>query len=124
MKISQRQAKEREEKISYWQPHMDAWQADRTTATAYCRKHGLSIHRFKYWQYRLVPSKKVNSIVNDNLFTEIKLAESKSDLPIINQVVSDCIEIKTPLGYQIFLPLHCCGTVLIEVLQSLRKVSC
>ena len=87
MKLSQRQAKEREEKISYWQPHMDAWQAESISATAYCRKHGISIHRFKYWQYRLVPSKKEGFIFNGNLFTEVQFSNRNLIYPLSIEIL-------------------------------------
>jgi len=41
-----------------WLTHVNSWKASQLSAAAYCRTHQLSISRFKYWHYKLIPSDK------------------------------------------------------------------
>jgi hypothetical protein len=41
---------DRREKQCYWEDHLSQWQASRLSQSAYCRKHELSLHRFRYWK--------------------------------------------------------------------------
>ena len=41
-----------------WLKHIADWKKQGKTASQYCREHGLSIHQFKYWQYRYAPQTK------------------------------------------------------------------
>lgn len=41
------------EKRRFWQEHLDAWKAGGQNQSAYCRRHQLSFHSFRYWKKKL-----------------------------------------------------------------------
>ena len=99
----QRQEREREgraKKLSYWRPHMEAWQASSQAATHYCKTHGVNASTFKYWQYIILgkPSleREKESLSVAPLFLE-------ATVPMASKRSSTSLTIETPKGYRIIL---------------------
>ena len=40
-------------KQQFWKFHINNWHQSKMSQTAYCRKHGLTLHRFIYWKKAL-----------------------------------------------------------------------
>lgn len=45
-------------KLEFWRCHIRAWCSGGDKITVYCRRHDLSLSRFKYWRERLAPETK------------------------------------------------------------------
>jgi hypothetical protein len=121
MGISKKREQEQAEKKALWQQHLNFWQTSKQSATAYCKEQNLSVHRFKYWQYRLMPeSKQVYSGISRGSFLEVKIEDER--VPD-EQSIPERIEIISPGGYriQLFGSSH---LTLVQALQALRQLSC
>lgn len=46
-------ASEIPDQTHFWQGHLDSFKSSDQTRAAYCREHGLIIHRMAYWQKRI-----------------------------------------------------------------------
>ena len=42
-----------EQRRQFWKEHIDRWQLDGMSQTAYCRHYSLKPHQFTYWKKRL-----------------------------------------------------------------------
>ena len=54
---------ERRKKQRFWDEHLCGWKESGLSQSAYCREHGLKLHRFLYWKKRLLPEKTAVSMV-------------------------------------------------------------
>jgi hypothetical protein len=45
-----------QQKRTFWQTHIEKWQASGLSQRAYCRKHDLIIQRFYDWRRRIIPA--------------------------------------------------------------------
>jgi hypothetical protein len=96
---------ERAKKIAFWKPHFDAWRNTELSATAYCRQHGLSLHKFKYWQYQISKNNvsaqqdPETTKKNEPAFVEVMQA---SQTTCISSLSPSC-EIVTQYGFTIHL---------------------
>ena len=114
---------EQAKKRTFWQEHLKSWQSSLMTATAYCREQGLSIDRFKYWQYRTLPKSRLTRAPQE--FIEVTMTETTTNQTMVQASAKETfIMIETPLGYKITLPLGLTQSELHLVLSSLRQASC
>jgi hypothetical protein len=54
---------ESQQRRTFWEKHLYAWQASGLSQAGYCRKHGLSEKSFVYWKKRLGPASVAVSLV-------------------------------------------------------------
>ena len=43
------------ERRAFWRGHIEQWRRSEQSQAAYCRKHNLTPHRFRYWKQYLTP---------------------------------------------------------------------
>jgi len=87
------------EKITYWQNHIKAWEAGKSSQREYCRQHNLTFSSFGYWRQRLkkVPSKAPKLI------------------PVSVSRSASLISVVLPTGVRIEAPAHCLSDILSVV---------
>lgn len=86
-----------DEKIIFWQNHIQAWQDSGLSQPAYCKEHDLKFGNFSYWRTRL---KKIR--------TKSKLLPVKLEAPV-NATIS------LPGGIRIDVPLSSLAVALMAV---------
>lgn len=106
----------------FWQGHLERWQSSRITATAYCKEHELSIDRFKYWQYRILPE--TRACRGSKEFVEVCITERIEQAVIETFRDTSPILLETPSGYKFHLPRDLSEGELSVLLSSLRQTSC
>lgn len=66
---------QRLEDTTFWQTHVDQFQAVKQSKTKYCKKHSLNYHRFLYWFDKL--TKPRNSSANIPNLVPVHVTEPK-----------------------------------------------
>ena len=67
-----------EEKIQYWQMHIEKSEEFLGSQKAYCEQAGLNRHNFSYWKQRLKRSEKEAKAVQPSAFVPIQVEECKA----------------------------------------------
>ena len=110
------QQQQRQEKIAYWQPHIEQWCSSKIGTKQYCEQHKINHAQFKYWQYQLAPKTKHTMKSASSLtFSEAKITQAN---------VSAGLDIQTPQGYRVSIPIHCNTQTLRDVLTLIKELSC
>ena len=120
--VTKRHKTERAKKIAYWKTHIIAWRNTDLGATTYCRQHGLSVHKFKYWQYQLAKDglstqdSEQSVEVNPAEFVEVTQATPVSS-------VSALCDITTQHGFSITIGHGASSHDLQTILLALKALS-
>tara|TARA_B100000519_G_scaffold179139_1_gene169842 strand:+ start:474 stop:839 length:366 start_codon:yes stop_codon:yes gene_type:complete len=121
MAITKRQIKERLEKKRFWQSHLEACQSSGQSKPIYCKEHGLSINRFRYWQSKLLATdKEVTSNIERQDFLEVQVCERA----VPDSESKTTITIRTPAGFEVDIPSDSQGALFIKVFKALKDASC
>ena len=123
--ITTRHKTERAKKIAFWEPHIAAWRSSELGATAYCRQHNLSLHKFKYWQYQITKGKatqqKTSESISANQTDFVEVVQPHTAFQAINTL--SCCEIVTQHGFSIVLSRDLLPTHLQNVLLTLKSIA-
>jgi len=104
MKRQERNKQERIKKLTFWEPHVRAWEKSQLGAAAYCRGNNINVSTFTYWRYVIAgkaQSKDLTCLaqsVSSSLFLEVKTVELESATQFRTS-----LKIETPRGIKIFL---------------------
>lgn len=121
MAITKRQMKERVEKKQFWQLHLEACQSSGQSKPSYCKEHGLSINRFRYWQSKLLSGDKEDaSIIERQDFLEVTVCEPA----VPDSEIKTTITIRTPAGLEVDIPSNSQGALFTKVFKALKDASC
>lgn len=94
---------------AYWQAHISQWAQSELSQSAYCRREGLILHRWRYWRNKL----------RDSTADQPKLANELVPVKVIAQPIDHDLSITLANGIRISgvntytLPLL--GTVLKQL---------
>lgn len=88
------EAKQLEQKRTYWKQHIESWQETGLTQTEYCRRHNLKHHQLVYWKKRF---SKTESGVS---FVPLKL-EDLVDIPVHPDRAALCLVINSHFKIEI-----------------------
>ena len=86
----------REEKLAFWQNHLDGWKASHLPKAKYCEQQNISSHTLNYW---------------------IKKLRQPSDFVPINIYRGSPMQLNLPNGIQIQLPTDFCEKSLKRLLS-------
>lgn len=78
-----------EQRRQFWKEHIERWQQDSLSQTAYCHQFNLKPHQFTYWKKRLAQA--------DRSVTFIPLQRSEP----MSKISQTGLNLFTPNGYRI-----------------------
>lgn len=103
----------RNQKMEYWQGHIERWTESTLTAAQYCREHGLTLCQFSYWRGRVPGSQ-------TPLFVEVEATSYQTYVPESDRTIT--IEMKQ--GSNITICTQHFEKDLSSILRVLRSHSC
>ena len=123
-----RQLAERKAKAQHWQTHLDAWRQSGLPATKYCKQAGISVHQFKYWQYRLTPDSKRQQS-QPKAYPESPQTSFKDITPILpqsqpSQIMSSPLILEIATRYRLHVRPNFDPETLKQLLNYLQEHLC
>ena len=110
----QKNSRNREDKIKYWESVITDWKTSGLKQNAYCRSKSISYSAFKAWRYRLLGQSRKSS----------KQAHSSSAfIPVSIRPSPSAIVLNTPSGYSISFSETIDLKKLTGIITVLRSVS-
>lgn len=88
-----------EELRAFWRGHWEHWRTSGQSQAAYCRTHGLSKHRFRYWKRRLTPSLGAQEPPNPEGFLPVQLAVQPTRPALADSGIT--VRLSTGLGLEL-----------------------
>lgn len=91
---------------SQWREHLDTWARSGLSQSAYCRREGVSFHRFRYWKSKLQAPAQSRPVV--------KLPVQVWGMAGLLEVVCGRFTVRVPGSFQ--------EQTLLRVIQTLERL--
>lgn len=88
-----------EELQAFWRGHWEHWRTSGQSQAAYCRAHGLSKHRFRYWKRRFTPSLGAQEPPNLEGFLPVHLTPNVAATAVADSGIT--VRLPTGLGLEL-----------------------
>lgn len=115
MAETNKQRFDRNQKIIYWQAHIEQWATSKLSVSQYCREQGLSLCQFKYWQERV-------TMVQTPLFLEIETTKYQAYTQETHP--ERTITLKTPTGMDISIQTNQFESDFMILMRVMSTCSC
>jgi hypothetical protein len=99
-----------EQRRQFWKEHLDLWQREGGSQSAYCRQHDLKLHQFTYWKKRLAQTDTIT-------FVPLQLAR-RPPHPVVNPVLN----LVTPNGFRIEISAGFDPAILQRLIGAVRSL--
>ena len=98
---------------AFWRGHLAHWRASGQSQAAYCREHGLTDHRFRYWKRCFQPEGVADESSDPGRFLPVQLVSRSATS------VDSGITVRLPTGLGLELRNGFDAEVLRSVVQAL-----
>ena len=88
-----------EELRAFWRRHLEYWRTSGQSQAAYCRAHGLTEHRFRYWKQCLAPGLGAQEPPNLEGFLPVQLAVQPTRPALADSGIT--VRLSTGLGLEL-----------------------
>jgi len=102
---------------AFWRGHVEQWRTSGQSQAAYCREHGLSDHRLRYWKRCILPEAVAEEFSGSEGFLPVQLV-SNSTAPA---TVDSGITVRLPTGLGVELRCGFDTQALRSVVQALSE---
>ncbi len=103
-------------KQSFWQHHLQSWQASGLSQAAYCNQHQLKMATFGYWRSKQTRASQSAEVVHPALTL---VPVSRSSGCQLSPAVADVLVMHSPGGWRLDIPATLPLPVLSQLLRAL-----